>query len=175
VKNIETWLLFQTNFTWLYCNASQKIYKENKFRFTVQLAQQVHLGSDENWEVGICEISYPLPIDGTVKPVLIVGVINLLVYCNWISQQFLCDDTFRCLRNFILPSSHCQHVFKEVFYVFVQQQSFQEIRIECLTLEVKRFPFKDSKTPSKVVLDFRKNFLLWYFIKHFFNTIIKYF
>ena len=35
---------------------------------------------------------------------------------------------------------------------------FQDIRIEFLTLEGKRVPFKDSKTPSKVVLHFRKNY-----------------
>ena len=132
----------------LFSNASRKIYgKDNKLSaFTVKLAQPIDLRSHNNWEVGICEIWCP-PSS--------VGEIHSLVYCNLISPQFINDNLVRCLRSCIIPFTK---VFNEIFYVPVEKQRFQEIRIEFLTLEGKRITFKDSKTPTKVVLHFRKNY-----------------
>jgi len=142
----------------LFSNASRKIYKDNTLAaFTVKLAQPIDLGTNENWEVGLCEITCPPPTAGTLKPVLIVGDTNVIVYCNLISQQFVGENAVRCLRSFIFPSALCQHVFKEVFYIPVEQRRFQDIRIEFLTLQGKRVSFKDSKNPTKVILHFRKN------------------
>jgi hypothetical protein len=82
------------------------------------------------------------PVVGTVKLAHIQRDINALIYCNLISQLFVGDDTVRCLRTFIFPTVHCQHVFIEVFYGPVEQRRFQEIRIEFLTLGGRRVPFK---------------------------------
>ena len=80
---------------------------------------------------------------------------DVLLYCNLISPQFVGNQTARVLRTFISPSSHCEYKFTEVYYVPVEQRNFQDIRIEFLTLEGKRFKFKDSTTPSKVILHYR--------------------
>jgi hypothetical protein len=67
------------------------------------------------------------------------------------------ENAVGCLRSFIFPSALIQHVFKEVFYIPVEQRRFQDIRIEFLMLQGKRVSFKDSKNPTKVNLQFRKN------------------
>jgi len=144
--------------TLLHYYASRKIYKDNTLAaFTVKLAQPIDLGTDENWEVGLCEIACPPPTAGTLKPVLIVGVTNVLVYCNLISQQFVGESAVRFLRSFIFKSDLCQNVFKEVFYIPVEQRRFQDIWIAFLTLQGKRVYFKGSKNPTKVILHFRKS------------------
>jgi len=68
------------------------------------------------------------------------------------------DNASRCLRTFIYPTTPCQNIFKEVFYVPIEQRRFQGIRIEFLTLQGKRVSFKDSENPTKVILHFRKNY-----------------
>ena len=143
----------------LFSSSLLKIYKENKIAaFTVKLTQPIILGSNDNWEVGVCEISCSPPLSiGTGKAVTVVGDTNVLLYCNLVSPQFVSDQTARVLRTFIHPSSHCEHKFTEVYYVPVEQRNFQDIRIEFLTLYGNRVKFKDSATPSKVVLHFRKN------------------
>ena len=110
----------------LFSNASSKIYKDNTLAaFTVKLAQPIDLGTNENWEVGLCEITCPPPTAGTLKPVLIVGDTNVIVYCNLISQQFVGENAVRCLRSFIFLSALCQHVFKEVFIYLWNSGSFK--------------------------------------------------
>ena len=124
----------------LFSSSSLKIYTRNTIAaFTVKLTQPIDLGSNDNWEVGVCEISCPPPNVGTGKPFVVVGDTNVL-------------------RTFITPSSHCEYKFTEVYYVPVEQRNFQDIRIEFLTLYGNRVKFKDSTTPSKVVLHFRKNY-----------------
>jgi hypothetical protein len=96
----------------LFSNASRKIYKDNTLAdFTIKVAQPIDLGTDENEEVGICEITCTPPASGTIKPVLIIGDTNILVYSNVISQQFVGDNAVRCFRTFLFPSTHCEHVF----------------------------------------------------------------
>ena len=51
----------------------------------VKLAQPIDLGTDENCEDVIREITCPPPTADTLKPVLIVGDTNVLAYCNLIT------------------------------------------------------------------------------------------
>ena len=89
-------------YTTLFSNASREIYPENKRSvFTVKQARTIELVSIENWEVGICEISCtPLNVC-TIRPLLVVGETNVLIYCNLISPQFVGDKNSRVLRTFI--------------------------------------------------------------------------
>jgi len=52
----------------------------------------------------------------------------------------------------------CQHEFRIVQYVPVEQRRFQDIRIEFLMTEGLHIPCADSTMPTKVVLHFRKNY-----------------
>jgi len=82
-----------------------------------------------------------------------------LIYCNLISPQFVGYSTVRGMRTYVIPSSKsCQHEFRNVYYVPVEQRRFQDIRIEFLTTEGLHTPFEDSTTPTKLVLHFRKNY-----------------
>jgi len=151
----------------LFSNASRKIYGKDKLSaFTVKPARPIDLGSQKDWEVGVCEKSCPPPVVGTGLPLTTVGETHSLVYCNVISPQFIGDDLVRCLRSFIFPTTHCHHVFDKNFYVPIEKQRFQKIRIEVLTLEGKRVNFRDSKIPIKVVLHFRKNFPMVIYYKY---------
>ena len=136
----------------LFSNSSRKIYGDNTLSaFTMKLAQPIDLNYAENWEVGICEVTCPPPLVGTV------GNTNVLIYCNVISPQFVGSNMVRCLRTFIYPSTTCENIFDKIYYVPVEQRKFQEIRIQFLLTNRNRVPFKDSKVPTKVVLHFRKN------------------
>ena len=135
----------------LLSNASREIYDLNTHAdFTAKLAQPIDLGSTSNWEVGVCEIScssFP------------EGAIPVLLYCNLITPQFLGDSTVRCIWTFrFYPNAMCQHEFRNVQYVPVEQRRFQDIRIEFLTTEGLLIPFAESTTPTKVVLHFRKDY-----------------
>ena len=55
----------------------------------------------------------------------------------------------------------CQHEFRNVQYVPVEQRRFQDIRIEFLTTEGLHIPFEDTTIPTRVVLHFRK-YYQWY-------------
>jgi len=139
----------QTNFyVTLLSNASRDIYDQNTHAdFTVKLAQKIDLGSTSNWEVGVCEISCSSSPE-VASPVLL--------YCNVI---FLGDNTVRCLRTFRLyPNAMCQHEFRNVQYVPVEQCRCQDIRIEFLTADGLHIPFADCTMPTRVVLHFRKTY-----------------
>jgi hypothetical protein len=140
----------------LFSNVSSDIYKSNTLAaFTNQLAQVIELHPTDKWEVGLCEFTCSPPAVGTFKPTAIVSKSHGLIYCNLISPQFMGDKSLRCLRTFTYPSLYCQHVFENIYYVPVEKRSFREIRIEALTLEGVRVPFKSSEVPTKVVLHFR--------------------
>jgi hypothetical protein len=96
----------------LFSNASHKVRSSNTLaEFTIQLAQRIDLGSTDNWEVGLCELSCPPPYPHTVKPYEPVGERNALIYCDLITQKFVGSDYVRCLRTFIHPSKYCDHAF----------------------------------------------------------------
>ena len=93
----------------LFSNASRDIYEQNtQADFTVKLAQPVDMCSTSNWEVGLCEISCSSPPmeEETLA----------LIYCTFISPQFLGDNTVRSMRTFFFPSSSssCQHKSRNV-------------------------------------------------------------
>jgi len=95
---------------------------------SLQLAQRIDLGSTDNSEVGLCEFSCP-PKSGTLKPLEVVGETNAMVYCDLITQKFVGNNYFRCLRTFIYPSKYCDQTFQNVYYVPVVKRTFQDIRI----------------------------------------------
>jgi len=143
----------------LFSNSSSKMYKVNTLSaFTIKLAQPVGLNYAEWWKVGIFEVTYPPPIVCNGLPLTTLGNTHVLVYCNVISPQFVGNDIVRCLSTFIFPSTNCENIFEKINYVPVEQQNFQEIRIEFIQKEVKRVPFKASNITTKVVLHFRKNY-----------------
>ena len=110
----------------LFSNASLILFSDNTVAaFTVKLAHPVDLGSTDNWDVGVCEVSYPPSKTGTVSSYNVVGTTNVLIYCNLISQQFVGDNTARVLRTFIYPSLYGQHTFSEIYYVPVERRIFQ--------------------------------------------------
>ena len=142
----------------LFSNGAQSVYPNNTLAaFTIPLAQQIDLGSNDVWEVGIAEFTYPPILEGTyTHGVTVIGDDNILIYCDLISPQFVSCNLVRCLRTFICPSAYCQHVFTNIYYVPVEKRQFRDIRIELLTLKGKRFALKNSDKPVKVVLHFRR-------------------
>jgi len=133
----------------LLSNASRDIYDQNTHAdFTVKLAQTIDLGSTSNWQEGVCEIWCSSSPERSS---------HVLLYCNVISLQFLGESTVLCIRTFRLyPNAMCQHEFRKVQYVPVEQRRLQDIRIEFLTTECLHIPFADSTIPKRVVLYFRK-------------------
>ena len=142
----------------LFSNGAQRVYPDNTLAaFTIPLAQRIDLGLNDDWEVGITEFSCPSNVTGKYgHAVAVIGDENVLIYCDLISPQFVSGNLVRYLRTFISPSADRQHIFKNIYYVPVEKRQFQDIRIEILTTKGKRFAFKDSDKPVKVVLHFRR-------------------
>lgn len=58
----------------LFSNASQDLFPDNTIgSFTFELAGPIELGRKDDWEVGLCEFSYPPKDEGTLKPEVVVG------------------------------------------------------------------------------------------------------
>jgi len=141
----------------LFSNATQSIYATNTFgAFTVELPHPIELCPNHNWEVGLCEISYTPNAVGTLKPVEVVGDITALLYCDVISPQYVGKSMVRCLGTFIYLTMYCEHVYHYIYYLPVEKHTIKYIRIEFLQLTGKRVEFKGSKTPTKIVLHFRR-------------------
>ena len=141
----------------LFSNGSQKLYPTNTLAaFTARLAQPIDLGSTDRWEVGVCEITCHPTNTGTFASVQVISANNALIYCDLISQQFVGSQYVRCLRTFIHPSTYCNNIFQNVYYVPVEKRRFQDIRIEILRLSGERVVFKASDVPTKIVLHFRR-------------------
>jgi hypothetical protein len=148
----------QQFFVTLFSNSSQSLFADNTIAtFTIHLAQPIELGSIDNWEVGFYELTYPLHYStGLYAGITVVGDTNVSVYCNLVSLQFVGGALVLCLRTYIIPSLHCQHFFENAYYLPVEKRSFQDIRIELLTMESKRHSFNESTTAVKAVLHFRR-------------------
>jgi len=141
----------------LLSNTSKNLRPDNTIAaFTAELARPVELSSSENWEVGVCEFSYPPNIVGTFKQKTVVGDTTGLIYCDLISPQYVGRALDRSMRTFIYPSLSGQHVFDNVYYLPVEKRMFKSIRIDILQLTGKPVDFKSTTTPSKVVLHFRR-------------------
>jgi len=134
----------------LFSNSSNEIYMDNTIAaFMIKLAQPIELNDAENWEVCICEVTFPPPLVGTGVAITTVGNSHVLVYCNVISTQYIGSDMVRCLRRFIFSTTNFENVFDKIYYVPVEQRKFHDIRIGFLLTNGKRVPFKDSKVPKK--------------------------
>jgi len=141
----------------LLSNTSKSLYPDNTIAaLTAELARPVELGYSDNWEVGICEFSYPPNSVGTFKNTTVVGDTTGLIYCDLIPPQNVGRALVRCMRTFIYPSLSGEHLFDNVYYLPVEKRTFKSIRIEILQLTGKPVEFKSSTTPSKVVLHFRR-------------------
>jgi len=166
----------------LFSNASQKVYPDNKIAaFTTQLAQPIRLDPAEIWEVGLCELAYPeieseleeeadsnevycdrfCEVTAVSEPAASGARSNLgaLMYCDLIAPQFIGTTRVRFLRTFNIVRDLeflGDMLFEKVYYVPVEKKTFHNIRIEILNLFGKHIAFKDSKTPLKVVLHFRR-------------------
>jgi len=81
-----------------------------------------------------------------------------LIYCYLISPHFVGDSAVCSMRTFAFPLSlsSCQHEFRNVYYVSVEQRQLHDIRIAFLTTEGVHIPFEDSTTSATVLLHFRK-------------------
>jgi hypothetical protein len=107
----------------LLCTTSQSLFPSYTHRaFTVELAQTIHLGTKDRWEVGICEFACPPPKVGMYKPLDLIGLSTALVYCNLFSTQFLGNEIVRSLRTFTFPSQLCQLTYDNIYYMPVEKK-----------------------------------------------------
>jgi len=110
----------------LLSNNSKNLYPDNTIAaFTAELVRPVELGSSGNWEVGVCEFSYPPNSVGTFKHTKVVGDTTGLIYCDLISPQYVGRALVRCMRAFICPSLSGQHVFDNVYYLRVEKRTLK--------------------------------------------------
>ena len=91
----------------LFSNASQDIYPDNKIAaFTTQLAQPIRLDPSENWEVGLCELSYSVT-SWQPKVLDMRYFMNALMYCDLIAPQLIGTTKVRCLKLLrIVPTDY---------------------------------------------------------------------
>jgi len=131
----------------LFSNASQHIYPDKIAAFTIQLARPIRLDPSEIWEVGLHELSY----SATQQLANMAGD-------NTNAPQLIGTAMVRNLRTFkIVPVAYDrEYLFQNVYYVPVEEKTFRDIRIEILNLSGEWIAFKDSKTPLKVGLHFRR-------------------
>jgi len=141
----------------LLSNTSKSLYPDNTVAaFTADLARPIELGYSDNWEVGMCEFSYPPNSVGTFKHTTVIGDTTGLIFCDLIPSQYVGRALVRCMRTFIYSSLSGEHVFDNVCYLSVEKRTFKSIRIEILQLTGKPVEFKSSTTPSKLGLYFRR-------------------
>ena len=110
----------------------------------------------DSWEVGVCEFRCHPINAGTFAGLAVVSAQVAFLYCDLISPQFVGSQYVRCLRTFVHPTTYCNNIFENVYYVPVEKRRFQDIRIEILRQTGERPNFKASDVPTKVVLHFRR-------------------
>jgi len=117
----------------LFSNASTSLYPANTMgAFTADLPHPIELGPNDKWEVGLCEISYPPNQIGTLKSVNVVGDNTVLVYTDLISTQYVGRVLVRCLRTFIYPTLHGEHIYNNIYYLHVEKSTIKNIRLDLL-------------------------------------------
>ena len=122
----------------LFCNASRRLYPTNTIgAFTVELPQPIELRPNDNWEVGLCEISYPPNTVGTLKSVEVVGDTVALVYCDVISQQYVVKSLIPYPRPFIYSTINGEHIYDYIYYLPVEKPTVKNMWIEILQLTGK--------------------------------------
>ena len=141
----------------LFSNGWKALYPANRITaFTTRLAQPIDLGSMDRWEVWLCEFTcHPMNV-GTFAVLDFVSVKIAFLYCELISLQFVGSQYVRCLRTFVLPTTYCDKVFDNVYYVALEKRRFRDIRIEILRETVEPPNLKATEVPTKVVLHFRR-------------------
>jgi len=112
----------------LFRNASKEVFPDNSLTaFTIHLAHPINLGSASDWEFGLAEIFYKAPnrqiLQGAVFDV--VSSINVLIYCDLITPQFVGSDNVRLLRTIICPTQLGNYLFQNVYYLPVEKSLFQ--------------------------------------------------
>lgn len=141
----------------LFSNGSQALYPDNTVAaFTAELARPITLPPNEKWEVGLCEFTCPPNQVGTFRISDVVGASVGVIYCDLITPQLVAGSLARALRTYIYPTKQCNYEFDRIYYLPVEKMSFSNVRIEILQLSGQRVPFKDSRTPSQLVLHFRR-------------------
>ena len=133
----------------LFSNASQTLYPENTLAaFTSELAQSIEFDPNDKWEVGLCEFTCPQSLAGSTE--------YAIIYCDLIPAQLVGSSLVRCMRTFIYPTTLGQFAFKNIYYLPVEKRIISNIRIEIMHLSGNRVQFRDSTTPVKLVLHFKR-------------------
>ena len=141
----------------LFSNGSQKLYPANTLTaFIARLAQPIDLGSMNRWEVGLCEFTCQPKEVGKFASLDVISSKIAFLYCDLISPEFVGSQYVRCLRTFVLPTTSCNNIFENVYYVPVEKRRFQDIRIEIVRQRSEPPKLKASDVPTKVVLYFRR-------------------
>jgi len=122
----------------------------------VELSQPIELGPKDNWDVGLCEISYHPNTVGTLKSLEVVGDTTALMYCDVTLPQYVGKSLARCLSTYIFATIYGEHVYDYIYYLPVEKHTLKNIRVEFSQMTGKRVEFKSSKTPTKIVLHFRR-------------------
>jgi hypothetical protein len=97
---------------------------------------------------------------GTYARVQVISANNAFIYCDLISQQFLGRQYVRIFRTFIVPTTYCNHIFDNVYYMPVEKRRFQDVKIQILRLDGTPVEFTAGDVPTKIVLHFRR-FSTW--------------
>ena len=141
----------------LFSNGSQKLYLGNTLAtFIARLAQRINLGSMDSSEVGLCDFTcHPINV-GTFAGLDGVSAQIAFFYCILISPEFVGSQYVRCIMKFVLPTTYCNNIFENVYYVPVEKRRFQDIRIEVLRQTGEWPNLKASDVPRKVVLHCRR-------------------
>jgi hypothetical protein len=109
----------------LLSTASQSLFPSNTHSaFTVELAQTIHLGTKDRWEVGICEFAFPPPKIGLYKPLDLIASSRALIYCNLVSPHFVGNELVRCLLTYTFLSQLCHLTYDNIYYVPVEKRIY---------------------------------------------------
>jgi len=111
----------------LFSNASRNLYPNSTIgAFKVELPRPIELVPKDKWQVGLCEISYPLNKLGTTKFVSVVGDTTTPVYCELISPQYVGKKLVRSQKMLIYPTLRAEHVYNNVYYLPVGNGRLKE-------------------------------------------------
>jgi len=109
---------------------------------------------------GLCELSYPaIELAFDIGPLADVeDKSRALVYCDLIAPQLIGASMVRNQRTLDnMPANYGgEFLYENVYYVPVEKKTFRDLRMEILNLSGERNAFRDSKTPLKAVLHFRR-------------------
>lgn len=138
-------------------DASSNTFPTNSLpSFQVQLAQSIKLERDQ-WEVGLCEISYSKGAVSTANETKNPGGKELVfVYCDIIKPQLIGDAYVKCLRIIQFPEKTAYHNFQTIYYLPVEKTEFQVISVEITTKTGELAKLTASKKPTMLVLHFKK-------------------